>query len=152
MKNMLILILLLLIPFLAVAQKLFDPLIVFSKETEARLQKIVKSKDVNFKISKYDGEYSIMKKGKSNVYAYGTEKNSFKVTEFTHWAEVDKKTAIKFYKDLGLIQYKDADYSIETVRFKNKEGTIYVMFCIDSKLKTIMITISRIQFVDECDV
>jgi hypothetical protein len=54
--------------------------------------------------------------------------NSFSVDQFFHWANVDFKTVINFYKSCGYEMYRSKEIGAGNgcTRFKNKKGTIFV--------------------------
>jgi hypothetical protein len=132
MQKLLIVIFFVFIVSKSFAQKLFNPDdVINNHQTEELIKKIIKIKDPNYKIEKqnFNGKwvYDITKKG-NNQYVYSTMENSFSVDQFTHWANVDYRTVINFYKNCGYIMYKSKEIGAGNgcTRFKNKKGTIFV--------------------------
>lgn len=115
-------------------QKLFIPDSVNNNSNLNRyIKKVIETKDKKFKIDKlvrYDGSYSYsiskMGKGTIPIYSYGTKENSYVVDEFTHWANVDVKTATEFYKSCGFEEYKNTEDGNKTIRLVNENKSIFI--------------------------
>lgn len=139
-------------------QKLFIPDSVMNNPNLNRfIKKVIETKDRKFKIDKivrYDRSYSYsiskMGKGTIPIYSYGTKDNSYVVDDFTHWANVDVKTATEFYENCGFEEYKNNEDGNKTIRLVNEDKSIFILIQKIATSKS-YISFSNVEMSDETD-
>ncbi|WP_374440275.1 hypothetical protein [Epilithonimonas sp.] len=139
------------------SQTLFNPNdIIKNSKTEQLIKSIIKTKDKKYKVEKIalgKGQcfYDIQKNGVEK-YSYITHENSYSVGQFTHWANTDVKSAIKFYKNCGFSLYKSSINGNNCARMKNNSGTIFITIEKLSTKKSYIVISDGIELSDESDV
>ena len=92
---------------------------------------------------------SFSQSGLVNPLSYFSSKPK-SVVEKSYFANVSTAQAIQYFKKIGMVQYSIENYDINTIRFRNKARTVFVMVFRESS-KRVYIVMSREEYVDEID-